>query len=74
MRRGPREARRATEMQVRANGLRIEVDEQGPLNAEPLLLIMGLGMQLTGWPEPLVQTLVRRADSASSVSTTAMPA
>jgi pimeloyl-ACP methyl ester carboxylesterase len=47
-------------MQVRANGLRIEVDEQGPINAEPLLLIMGLGMQLIGWPEPLVKMLVHR--------------
>lgn len=47
-------------MQVAANGIHIEVDDQGPANAEPLLLIMGLGMQLTGWPDELVQLLVSR--------------
>jgi pimeloyl-ACP methyl ester carboxylesterase len=47
-------------MQVQANGLRIEVDVQGPADGAPLLMIMGLGMQLTGWPEPLVQMLVQR--------------
>ena len=47
-------------MQVRANGLAIEVDDQGPRGGEPLLMIMGLGMQLTGWPEGLVQLLVGR--------------
>jgi pimeloyl-ACP methyl ester carboxylesterase len=47
-------------MQVQANGLAIEVDDQGPVNAEPLLLVMGLGMQLTGWPDELVQLLVMR--------------
>lgn len=47
-------------MQVVANGLRIEVDVQGPADGDPLLLIMGLGMQLTGWPEELVQMLVER--------------
>lgn len=47
-------------MRVVANGIGIEVDDQGPANAEPLLLIMGLGMQLIGWPEELVQLLVDR--------------
>lgn len=47
-------------MQVSANGLAIEIDDQGPANAEPLLLIMGLGMQLVGWPDELVQLLVSR--------------
>ena len=47
-------------MQIASNGLHIEVDDQGPANAEPLLLIMGLGMQLIGWPEELVQLLVSR--------------
>ena len=47
-------------MQIAANGIQIEVDDQGPPNAEPLLLIMGLGMQLIGWPEELVQMLVSR--------------
>jgi pimeloyl-ACP methyl ester carboxylesterase len=47
-------------MQIIANGLQIEVDIQGPEHGEPLLLIMGLGMQLIGWPDELVQMLVQR--------------
>jgi pimeloyl-ACP methyl ester carboxylesterase len=47
-------------MQIIANGLQIEVDVQGPEQGEPLLLIMGLGMQLIGWPDELVQMLVQR--------------
>ncbi len=47
-------------MQVQANGLSIEIDVQGPADGAPLLLIMGLGMQLTGWPEPFVEMLVQR--------------
>ena len=47
-------------MQIVANGIGIEVDDQGPANAEPLLLIMGLGMQLVGWPDDFVQLLVSR--------------
>ncbi|MCK7494962.1 MAG: hypothetical protein MZW92_30570 [Comamonadaceae bacterium] len=33
-------------MKVSANGIAIEVDDQGPPDGEPLLLVMGLGMQL----------------------------
>jgi pimeloyl-ACP methyl ester carboxylesterase len=47
-------------MQISAGNTRIEIDDQGPAAAEPLLLIMGLGMQLTAWPEPFVQTLLAR--------------
>ena len=47
-------------MQIIANGLQIEVDIQGPEQGEPILLIMGLGMQLIGWPDELVQLLVQR--------------
>jgi pimeloyl-ACP methyl ester carboxylesterase len=47
-------------MQVQANGHSIEVDVQGPPDGAPIVLIMGLGMQLTGWPEPFVQMLVER--------------
>ena len=47
-------------MRLVANGIPIEVDDQGPANAEPLLLIMGLGMQLIGWPDELVQLLISR--------------
>jgi pimeloyl-ACP methyl ester carboxylesterase len=46
--------------QVRANDLSIEVDVQGPPDGVPTLLIMGLGMQLTAWYEPLVQLLIER--------------
>lgn len=47
-------------MKIIANGVDIEVDIQGPEDGEPLLLIMGLGMQLIGWPDELVQMLVQR--------------
>jgi pimeloyl-ACP methyl ester carboxylesterase len=47
-------------MQIVANGLGIEIDDQGPANGEPLLLIMGLGMQLIAWPQELVQLLITR--------------
>jgi pimeloyl-ACP methyl ester carboxylesterase len=47
-------------MQVSANGVRIEVDIRGPDSGEPLLLIMGLGMQLVAWPEGFVDELVAR--------------
>jgi len=47
-------------MQVLANGLHLEVEEHGSASGEPLLLIMGLGMQLLGWHEGLVAQLVER--------------
>jgi pimeloyl-ACP methyl ester carboxylesterase len=47
-------------MRVAANGIAIEVDDRGPPDAEPLLLIMGLGMQLIGWPDEFVQALLAR--------------
>ncbi len=47
-------------MRVVAGGIGIEVDDQGLPDGEPLLLIMGLGMQLTGWPDEFVQLLVSR--------------
>ena len=47
-------------MRLSANGLSIEVDDAGPPDGEPLLLIMGLGMQLTAWPQELVDELVAR--------------
>ena len=50
-------------MLIQANGLAIEVDDRGPPSpsfAPPLLMIMGLGMQLIAWPEPLVQMLIER--------------
>lgn len=47
-------------MLVIANGIRIEVDDQGPRDGPVVLLVMGLGMQLIAWPQPLVQALVNR--------------
>ncbi len=47
-------------MQVSANGLLLEVDDRGPVGGQPLLMIMGLGMQLVAWPEGLVDQLVAR--------------
>ena len=45
-------------MQVAANGLTFEVEMHGSQGGIPLLLIMGLGMQLTAWPEELLTSLV----------------
>lgn len=47
-------------MRVPSNGLEIELDDQGPTGGEPLLLVMGLGMQLVAWPDTLVRDLVAR--------------
>src|SRR2546423_5027001 len=47
-------------MQVRANGIRLEVEDHGSPHGEPLVLIMGLGMQLVAWHEDFVQSLVAR--------------
>ena len=44
-------------MQVSANDLQIEVEDSGPAHAPAVLLIMGLGMQLTAWPEAWVAAL-----------------
>ena len=47
-------------MRISANGIALEVEDHGPANGEPLLLIMGLGMQLVAWHEDFVASLVRR--------------
>jgi pimeloyl-ACP methyl ester carboxylesterase len=47
-------------MRVTANGLQLEVEDLGPRAAPPLLLVMGLGMQLTGWPDEFVALLLER--------------
>jgi len=41
-----------------ANGITIAFDTAGDPKAMPLLLIMGLGMQLTSWPEDFIEGLV----------------
>jgi pimeloyl-ACP methyl ester carboxylesterase len=47
-------------MRINANGIALEIDDQGPPDGDPILLIMGLGMQLLGWPDELVADLVGR--------------
>jgi pimeloyl-ACP methyl ester carboxylesterase len=47
-------------MFIQANGLELEVDDRGPRDGEPLLLIMGLGAQLVHWPDRFVDQLVAR--------------
>jgi len=44
---------------LQANGITIEYETIGAENGEPLLLIMGLGAQMTRWPDGLVHQLVR---------------
>jgi pimeloyl-ACP methyl ester carboxylesterase len=41
-----------------ANGIEIEYETFGPETGEPLLLVMGLGQQLTRWPVSLIDRLV----------------
>jgi pimeloyl-ACP methyl ester carboxylesterase len=43
--------------QISANGIRIEYETFGSASDPAILLIMGLGMQLTVWPEPFCQDL-----------------
>jgi pimeloyl-ACP methyl ester carboxylesterase len=47
-------------MRVSAHGIAIEVDDRGPPGAPAVLMIMGLAMQLTQWPEPLVGELLAK--------------
>ena len=47
-------------MQISANGTQLEIEDHGAPTGEPLLLIMGLGMQLLGWHADLVALLVAR--------------
>jgi pimeloyl-ACP methyl ester carboxylesterase len=47
-------------MQITANGIQLEYETHGDPANPPLLLIMGLGAQLTLWPIELVEALVAR--------------
>jgi len=44
-------------MRVSANGIEIEYDTFGPSEGDPLLLIMGLGAQMTLWDEEFCEML-----------------
>jgi pimeloyl-ACP methyl ester carboxylesterase len=43
--------------QIDANGIKLEYEVSGDPAAPPVLLIMGLGAQLTRWPEPFYRAL-----------------
>lgn len=45
---------------VPANGIELAYERFGPQNAEAVLLIAGTGMQLTSWPDEMVESLVKR--------------
>ncbi len=45
---------------VSANGIDLTYETDGAPDGTPLLLIMGLGMQLTSWPQTLIATLVQQ--------------
>ncbi len=47
-------------MKIAANDVLLEVEDHGPTDGTPLLLIMGLGMQLVAWHEEFVDSLVQR--------------
>jgi pimeloyl-ACP methyl ester carboxylesterase len=44
--------------QITANGIALEYASYGPHTSETILLIMGLGAQMTRWPLPLIQMFV----------------
>lgn len=46
--------------EVQANGLTLHYDEHGDPSHPPLLLVMGLGAQMTMWPMDLVEALVAK--------------
>ena len=46
--------------QAQVNGINLEYEVHGADDGEPLLLIMGLGVQLTRWPQGLYEKLVAR--------------
>ena len=45
---------------AQANGIEIEWDERGPANGPAVLLIMGLGAQMTRWTEAFMAPLAER--------------
>ena len=51
-------AGRAAMPTLSANGIRIAFDTAGDAKSTPLLLVHGLGMQLTAWPDEFVDGLV----------------
>ena len=60
-------------MQISANGIALEVEDHGPSNGEPLVLVMGLGMQLVAWHPDFVAMLVARGWPAKGVPSVITP-
>jgi pimeloyl-ACP methyl ester carboxylesterase len=56
----PNNMRERAMPKVRANRIEIEYDITGPQDGEPLLLIMGLGAQMTRWPQPFLDKLAAK--------------
>ena len=46
--------------QILCNGVSLEVEQHGPVNGAPLLLIAGLGTQLPGWPQQWISNFAER--------------
>lgn len=44
---------------VRANGIDIKVEEYGPSDGTPLILVCGWSIQLTFWPRPFIDRLTQ---------------
>ena len=49
-----------TEHRLRVGAVDLCVRDEGPRDGEPLLLLMGLGLQLTAWPQGFVDLLTAR--------------
>jgi pimeloyl-ACP methyl ester carboxylesterase len=47
-------------VQIQSKGLRLEVEQRDVPGGTPILMIMGLGMQLTAWPAELLDALAGR--------------
>ncbi len=46
--------------QIKANGINLEYEVAGPTSGETILLIMGLGAQMTAWPREFVDALTAK--------------
>jgi pimeloyl-ACP methyl ester carboxylesterase len=46
--------------QVKANGIEIEYEEFGDTSKPTLLLVMGLGMQMVGWPQHFCEMIAEK--------------
>ena len=47
---------------ISANGIELFYEEHGNPEHEPMLLVMGLGAQMTLWPDEFIDALVAKSD------------